>query len=87
LRHAHRAFIYGDYKDIDPKNPSIFAYTRSLGAERYLIVLNFSEAAKVYKLPDGLVAGAIVLSNLTTSEQDTDTLHLSGWEARVYKLN
>jgi len=86
LRHAHRAFVYGDYKDIDPANPSIFAYTRSLGTERYLVVLNFSEAANAYKLPEGMDAGDVVLSNLPTTERDTNTLHLSGWEARVYML-
>ena len=33
LRHAHQAFVYGDYKDLDPDNKSIFAYTRTLGTE------------------------------------------------------
>ena len=86
LRHAHPAFVYGDYKDIDPANPTIFAYTRKLGAESFLVVLNFSEAENVYKIPGSLEVGVLVLGNLPTSEHDTNTLHLSGWEARVYKL-
>jgi oligo-1,6-glucosidase len=86
LRHAHQAFVYGDYQDIDPVNPAIFAYTRKLGAESFLVVLNFSEAENVYQIPGSLEAGALVLGNLSTSEHDTNTLHLSGWEARVYKL-
>jgi len=86
LRHAHKAFVYGDYKDVDPANPTVFAYTRSLGDDRYLVMLNFSQAENVYKLPDSLKVAALVLGNLPTSEKDTDTLHLSGWEARVYKL-
>ena len=75
-----------EVQDIDPANPAIFAYTRKLGAESFLVVLNFSEAENVYKIPGSLEAGALVLGNLPTSEQDTNTLHLSGWEARVYKL-
>ena len=86
LRHAHQAFVYGEYTDIDPANPAIFAYTRKLGPESFLVVLNFSEAENVYKIPGSLEAGALVLGNLPTSEHDTNTLHLSGWEARVYKL-
>lgn len=86
LRHAHKAFVYGNYKDIDPENKSIFSYTRSLGDERFLVVLNFSEAANAYKIPESVAAGTLVLSNVRTAEENTDTLHLSGWEARVYKL-
>ncbi|WP_260736931.1 glycoside hydrolase family 13 protein [Tunturiibacter lichenicola] len=86
LRHAHQAFVYGDYKDIDPDNKSIFAYTRTLGTERFLVVLNFSKDPITYALPGGRSVGSLVLSNLTPPEQNTATLHLAGWEARIYKL-
>jgi oligo-1,6-glucosidase len=86
LRHAHQAFVYGDYKDLDPENKSIFAYTRTLGRERFLVVLNFAGAPVAYALPDSLKAETLVLSNVATTEQHTATLHLAGWEARVYKL-
>jgi hypothetical protein len=57
-----------------------------VAARRRAYVLNFSEAENVYNLPESLEADALVLGNLPTSEQDTKALHLSGWEARVYKL-
>jgi len=86
LRHAHQAFVYGDYKDLDPENKSIFIYTRTLGTERFLVVLNFSKDPITYALPGGRSVGSLVLSTLTTPEQNTATLHLAGWEARIYKL-
>ncbi len=86
LRHAHPALVYGDYKDVDPDNKAIFAYTRTLGTDCYLIVLNFGVAPVAYTLPDGLKAGGLLLSNLPTTERDTSALHLEGWDARVYKL-
>jgi len=86
LHHAHQAFVYGDYKDLDPANKSIFAYTRTLGPERYLVVLNFSEAPTTYNLPANVKAGALALSNIPTTEARTGNLHLAGWEARVYKV-
>jgi oligo-1,6-glucosidase len=86
LRHAHQAFVYGDYKDLGPDNKSIFAYTRTLGAERYLVVLNFSKVPVAYALPGALKAESLIISNLATSEQNTSTLHLAGWEARIYKV-
>jgi oligo-1,6-glucosidase len=87
LRHAHQAFVYGDYKDLDPDNKSIFAYTRTLGTERYLVVLNFSATPIVYTLPGALKAESLILSNLATSEHNTSTLHLGGWDARIYKMD
>jgi oligo-1,6-glucosidase len=86
IRHAHQAFVYGDYKDLDPDNKSIFAYTRTLGTERYLVVLNFSKTPIAYTLPGALKAGTLILSNLPTTEYDTNTLHMAGWDARIYKV-
>jgi len=87
LHHAHTAFVYGDYKDLDPTNTQVFAYTRSLDpSQRFLIVLNFGEKPAEYKLPDGMKAGKLLLGNLHGATQaGTSTLHLEGWEARVYE--
>src|SRR5277367_3576678 len=38
-----------------------------------------------YHHPDGLKAGTLAVSNLGSSEQQTTTLNLKPWEARVYK--
>ena len=79
------ALIYGDYKDLDPQNPHVFAYMRTLGKEKYLVVHNFSSEPIAYKLPGGAKAGALVMGNYGGSEGDTATLHLKGWESRIYK--
>jgi oligo-1,6-glucosidase len=88
LHHAHTAFVYGDYKDLDPTNTQVFAYTRTLdgsSSQRFLIVLNFGEKPVEYKLPDGMKAGKLLLGNLRgATEAGSPTLHLEGWEARVY---
>lgn len=87
LRHKYRAFVYGDYQDLDPQHPHVFAYTRMLGAERFLVVLNFSRDPLTYSLPKGARAGSLVLANLPgVREADTTELHLAGWDARVYRL-
>jgi oligo-1,6-glucosidase len=86
LRKNAPALIYGDFKDLDPQNPSIFAYTRTLGADKYLVVLNFTKNDVAYMLPAGLKAGLLELSNLNTKEEKVAHLKLKGWEARVYRL-
>ncbi len=85
LRGKTPALIYGDYKDLDPQNPKVFAYTRTLGKDAYLIVLNFSADAVTYALPGGIKAGEVEVSNLGEPKERTADLHLKGWEARVYK--
>ena len=78
--------IYGDYQDLDKDNPSIFAYTRTLGTDKYLVVLNFSRTEVAYTLPEGLKAGQLALSNLDGKEENVYAVNLKGWEARIYRL-
>ncbi len=86
VRRSSLAFVYGDYKDLDPTNPKIFAYTRVNGAEKYLVVLNFSTDSVAYKLPAGIQVKQLVISNLGKTNDKGDVLHLKAWEARVYKF-
>ncbi len=39
LRKKTPAFIYGDYADLDPTDPFLFAYTRTLGPDQILVAL------------------------------------------------
>ena len=86
VRRGSLAFVYGDYKDLDPANPKIYAYTRVNGSNKYLVVLNFSTDPITYKLPAGIKANQLVISNLGKSDERGDTLNLKAWEARVYKF-
>jgi oligo-1,6-glucosidase len=86
LRKKNPVFVYGDYLDLDPENPSLFVYTRTLAADRFLVTLNFSTYSLAYSLPNGLKTGQLMLSNLGGSEEHTSTIHLEPWEARVYQL-
>jgi oligo-1,6-glucosidase len=85
LRAKTPAFVYGDYKDLDPQHPHIFVYTRTLGPERYLVIHNFSAQPIAYTLPNGETAGTLTIDNYTGDEAHAKTLHLKGWESRIYK--
>jgi len=87
LRKRTPAFVYGDYADLDPTNPFLFVYTRTLGADQFLVALNFSTNNLPYVLPNGLKTGRLLLSNLSGKEEaDASTINLKPWEARVYRL-
>ena len=85
LHHSSKAFTYGDYKDLDPSHPQVFAYTRTLGPDRFLVVLNFSGKPVDYTVPGAVTPGDLVLSNLNSTEAHSSALHLAAWEARVYR--
>ena len=83
LRAKSPAFVYGDYKDLDPQHPHVFAYTRSLDGESYLVVENFSSAAVEYTLPGGMKPGRLLVSDYPGVK--ADVLNLKPWESRIYK--
>ena len=67
----------GDYRDIDPDHPRVFAYRRG---ERILVLLNFGHRPVRYALPDGLpVEGAAF-----GAAQVTDgVVTLGGWDFAI----
>jgi oligo-1,6-glucosidase len=85
LRGKSPALVYGAYLDLDLQNKEIFAYTRTLAAEKYLIVLNFSPSEISYALPSGIKPGKLVISNMDSAGDAAQVLQLKGWEARIYK--
>lgn len=86
LRAHTLAFVYGDFDDLDPQDAHVFAYTRALGSEKYLVVENFSSSTVTYTLPKGLKAGTLLLSDIPSShEANASTLNLAPWESRIYK--
>jgi oligo-1,6-glucosidase len=86
LRKRTPALVYGDYRDLDPQSSSVFAYTRVLGADKYLVVINLTKNALAYPLPEGLKAHQLALSNMNSKEENVTVVNLKGWEARINKL-
>jgi oligo-1,6-glucosidase len=86
LRAHTLAFVYGDYQDLDPQNEKIYAYTRTLGEKKYLVIENFSSSPVTYTLPNGLKAATLLLSDIPASHQaNASTLNLAPWESRIYE--
>jgi oligo-1,6-glucosidase len=51
VRHKTPALVYGAYHDLNPQDNAVYAYTRTMGNERYLIIVNFKEQPVRYDLP------------------------------------
>ncbi len=76
----------GEYKEYSPNNKSIFAYERSLGNKRYIVICNFkNKSVNFNAIEMGARGGELVISNYATAPKVcTDGLTLNPYEARVY---
>ena len=86
VRKAHKVLVYGQYQLLDAANPHIYAYTRTLGPEKALVVLNFSAEKRAWAMPAGLTpSGQPWLNNYATFAAG-QTLALQPWQAVVVPL-
>ncbi|MDS0294959.1 glycoside hydrolase family 13 protein [Halogeometricum luteum] len=86
LRHDRDVLVYGEFDLLRPEDPDIFAYTRTLGDERGLVVLNFAANPVEFATPERLSVDGLELavSNAEASGAPPETFELGPYEARVY---
>nr|WP_317046187.1 alpha-glucosidase C-terminal domain-containing protein [Aureicoccus marinus] len=83
LRKEEMVLVYGDFKDLDTKHLEVFAYTRTLGEEKVLVLLNFSDTETTYPLPEGMNIQQKLQGNYS-SEGYSGVLQ--PWEAIVFRV-
>ncbi|WP_396613910.1 alpha-glucosidase (plasmid) [Haloferax sp. S1W] len=86
LRHEHDVLVYGSFDLLLPEDPAIFAYTRTLGDERGLVVLNFEAGPVEFTVPDGVSLDGLELAiaNTDVPKRPRPSFELGPYEARVY---
>ncbi len=85
LRADNKALIYGDYTLLAADNPDIYAYTRRLGNEKFLIILNFSKNKSEIKLPEIAIGGKIMINNYPDFEQMDSTAILLPFQGVILR--
>ena len=92
LRKRHPIMIYGSYDIVAEEHEQIYAYTRSLGEQKWLVVLNFSGKEAQFVLPEALKSfsgggNELIIANYgDVPAASVEELRLRPYEARVYKL-
>ncbi|MBC6699729.1 glycoside hydrolase family 13 protein [Hymenobacter puniceus] len=86
VRNAHPVLVYGQYQLLDAANPHIYAYIRTQGREKVLVVLNFSSEKRRWPLPAGMTSGGAPWLNNYPSFAAAATLDLAPWQALVLPL-
>ena len=75
LRHELPVVVDGDFRLLMPDDPGIFAFVRSLGAERLLVVANLSDDPRSFDVPPEFASGESLVGTLSDS--------LSPWQSCV----
>ena len=85
LRRENPVIVHGRYELVLPEHPQIYAFTRTLDAERLLVILNFSATTPVLAWPERALS--LLIANYPVPPTATlDGLVLRPFEARVYRL-
>jgi oligo-1,6-glucosidase len=89
LRKSNPVIVDGLYRLILADHPEIYAFTRTLGDERLLVILNFTACEPVFELPETVPTAGHELLIANYPLDDAEDIHrivLKPYEARVYRL-
>ena len=86
LRHEEDVLVYGDYDLRCPEDEQIYAYTRTLGDDRVLVVLNWSSEAARFEAGVEMTDATNLYSNYDSSRADPVEAETRPYEAVVYRL-
>ena len=86
LRKQTPTLIYGKYTLLDKDNPKIYAYTRDMSGNTFLVLLNFSKDEASTRIDINLSKAKAFICNYNDVPVRNDTITLRPYEAIVYEL-
>lgn len=88
LRNENLVLVYGTYDMILDDHEEIYAYTRTLGEDRLLVLLNFSDHEALADLPNQLEIGATLINNYESNPlKGNNKVVLEPYQAVIVKLS
>ncbi|WP_316735221.1 alpha-glucosidase [Pedobacter aquatilis] len=90
LRKAMPVLVYGAYKVFDIENPDVYCYTRMMGNELVLVLLNFSAKALTYTIDKQINTSTakLLISNYNDIVAvKNNKINLKPWQSLVFKIN
>lgn len=87
LKKRNEVFTYGVYDLILEEDEQIYAYTRTLGEEKIVVITNLSKTEAKFETELKLNADELLLANKEVAPHDDVTsVPLQPYEARVYRV-
>ncbi|MBR2592907.1 MAG: alpha-glucosidase, partial [Oscillospiraceae bacterium] len=86
FRTGSKTVRYGEYEELCPCHPHLYAYRRSYEGENLLILCSFTEKTCRFRLPQELLSGdpELLFSNYPCGDPE-DTVVTRPFETRVYR--
>lgn len=88
LRHSNDIIVYGAYELLLPDDSAIYAYTRTLGDEKLLVICNFKKEEQSFTMPEefsGKDQAEVLISNYKDVKWAQE-LTLRAYEAVVFRF-
>jgi alpha-glucosidase len=87
LKKENEIFTYGTYDLLLEEDKQIYAYTRTLGEEKVVVITNLSKSDATFESELTLNSENLLLANLDAADHDDVTsINLKPYEARVYRV-
>ncbi|WP_307205885.1 alpha-glucosidase C-terminal domain-containing protein [Paenibacillus harenae] len=88
LRKSNEVMIYGQFETYLDQHEQIYAYTRTLGEESWLVLLNISEQPATCNIADcgAEKLGDIVIGNNADRTNKETIIEMLPYEAIVYRV-
>jgi oligo-1,6-glucosidase len=88
LRKTNEIVVYGKFDLIHKDSEEIFAYTRTVGDEKWLVICSFSADEVKFEIPRHINYKSVehVIGNYEEAPEEIETIDLKPYEALVYRL-
>ena len=88
VRKDHLGLVYGDYTLLLEDNEQVYAYTRILDDQKYLVLLSFSTEPATIDLSDKAFGALNLIISNDSSKADTGNgmFELQPYQACVYQI-
>ena len=80
--------VYGDYELLLPEDEHVFAYTRSLGDQKLLVLCNMSDQEVSVALPENVAADVkeVLITNTGVVPELKGNVNMTRWQALVVEI-
>lgn len=86
LRKEEPVLVYGKYELLQKEHPKIYAYARKLGADKMLVLLNFSKEKSTIKLPEAGLIQETMINNYDSYDIQGEVVNLLPYQAVIFKI-
>jgi Glycosidases len=87
LRKENLVLIYGSYELYAAEHPTIYAYTRTLGDQTLLVLLNFSKESADITFDKGWAKSPILINNYNDLQIFNDSIKMQPFQAVILNIN